>query len=233
MKPLLLLAALELASCFISTQPQSLSLPILAPVACSAQTGCFFLTRPNTTVMVIARFSGNGAITDDRGSKWTRDQCVTFTGDCIFHANYGAFCGPGGSCTAGVTLSFSGDQFQHVLILVYDGTWNLDAGNFGTYANQNSVFPDCVNGQDCPYAWTLPIETEAGALIIAWGDGTPGFVRPGPGFTLEGNASGVFAEDMIAPTTGVYIGSWMPRCTDGTEQCSGHWLAGVAAYKRQ
>jgi hypothetical protein len=226
--------------CFLApvrSRSSFLSLPIRTTVACSAQAGCYFLTPPNTMAVVIARFSSQGTITDSRGDVWTRDQCVTFTGNCSYHTNFGSFCGVGVSCTTGVQLSFSGDQFSDVLILIYDGNWNFDAGNLGTYADQNSVFPDCTNGGDCPYAWTLPIDTEAGALILAWGESCPpnsgGVVRSGPGYTLEGKATCVFAEDMIAPTTGVYIGSWMGRNADGSESGGGHWLAGIAAYKKQ
>lgn len=241
MKRYLLLFALFLCALTRtpSAQSQALSLPRQKPVTCSAngspQTSCYFLMPPNSTAFLFARFSASGQVTGSRGETWTRDQCVTFTGDCEFHANFGNFCSP--SCLAGDTLAFSGDQFTDVIILVYDGTWNFDAGNFGTYANQNSVFPDCTNGGDCPYAWTLPIETEAGALIHSWGESCPpnsgGVIRPGPGFTLEARSTCLFVEDMIAPTTGVYIGSWMGRNADGTESGGGHWLAGVAAYKRQ
>ena len=232
MKPLVLLFIL--ASLLIATRPsvQPLSLPSRTPIFCSSQSGCTLLTPPNSTAILIGRFSANGAISGTLGETWTRDQCVTYTGDCAYHANFGPFCGVGASCVGGTKLTFSGDQFSDILILIYDGTWNFDAGNFGTYANQNSVFPDCTNGGDCPYPWTLPIDTEAGALIIAWGECGGGVVRPGPDFTLEGSGTYVFAEDRIAPATGVYIGSYMLRLPDGNESGGAHWLAGVAAYKR-
>jgi hypothetical protein len=230
---LLAFVALALAIFLTPAKPQVLSLPVVTPVACSAQAGCSFMARPNTTAILIGRITGNGAITGSLKETWTRDQCVTFTADCIFHANFGAFCGVGNSCTGGDKLTFSGNAFSDVLILVYDGGWSFDAGNFGTYANQNSVFPDCKNGGDCPYSWTLPIETEAGALIICWGEAGGQVIRPGPWFTLEGHATYLFAEDLIAPATGTYIGSWMLRNPDGTESGGAHWLAGVAAYKKK
>src|SRR5271157_3170523 len=138
---------------FLALSVQPLSLPSRVPVACSAQAGCYFLTYPNTTVMAIARFGSGGAIKGSLGETWTLDQCVTYTGDCIFHANFSSSLI---GSVAGDKLTFSGNQFSDVLILVYDGAWSFDAGNFGTYAGQNSAFPDCTNGGDCPYAWTLP-----------------------------------------------------------------------------
>jgi hypothetical protein len=228
-----LAATFLVGTCLFVRANSPLSLPSRQPVACSAQTGCFFLTYPNTTVFVVARFGAGGTVKGTLGETWTRDQCGSYTGTCIFHASFSSTlinCQP--SCAAGDKLSFSGDQFSDVLILIYDGLWGFDAGNFGDYDNQNSAFPDCANGGDCPYAWTLPIDTEYGALIISWGEAGGQIIRPGPWYTFEGKGTYVFVEDLIAPATGVYTGTWMLRNPDGSESGGAHWLAGIAAYKR-
>lgn len=232
MKPLILAALALLLAVFLGAQQQSIGLPYRAPIYCSGPAGncAYQLVYPGTTGIIVARQAGAVTITDSMGNVWTRDWCSPFdNGDCVFSTHF--------SVLAYDKITFPPNTGYEVFLLLYNGTWNFDSGQYGTYADQNYPFSDCTNGGDCPYSWTLPVDANAGDLLISWANsnvsGAHFVPHPGLGWSVEGN-SGTFAvEDMLAPTKGVYIGALEWQNPDGSDNGGGHWLMGIAEYKKQ
>lgn len=131
---------------------------------------------------------------------------------------------------------FPSGTFTDLDVLQYDGNWGFVIGQQGSYAAQNSPFPDCTNGGDCPYNWTLPVEVDAGNLLIAysWSNSTgPGLATPGFGYNIEASDGFLVIEDMIAPVGGVpYFGSLGGRMSDGSPSGGSHWVMGISVYAR-
>ena len=230
MRVLVALILIAIAAGSLAWGQQSFSLPKYPAIHCSAlQNNCYFpLVYPGTTGIIVARQAQGVSVTDNHGNTYVQDQCTNYdNGDCAFHVQF--------TVQENVQVSFSGGAYD-VYMLLYDGTWDYVKGQIGDYSTQNYPFSDCTNGQSCPYYWTLPIETDAGNLLISWGNanaaGTQLF-KPGFGYTMEGS-DGVFCvEDMIAPVGGVYFGNLESRLPDGSENGGSHWLMGLAAYKRR
>lgn len=215
---------------------QSISLPSRMPIHCTSSP-CQIVVWPNTTQILVAKESGFGAITDSLGGTWVRDGCTPYdNGECIFHANINA------AYPIGDTLTFPSGGYTDVEVLQYDGTWNFVAFQCGTYAGQcgtlgseNDVFPDCRGVGDCPYDWTLPVEVDAGNLLVAYSfpqASGPGIPKPGLGWSIEANDGFLAIEDMIAPTEGVYIGSLIWKSPDGASDSGSHWLMGIGIYAK-
>lgn len=210
--------------------PQSISQPVAVPTHCTASTECKIIMLPNTTAILIAKESGSGTIIDSLGGAWIRDECTPFdNGECIFHAQLNA------PYPIGDVLTFPAGGYPDVYILQYEGLWNFVVGEYGTYNDQNSVFPDCTNGQNCPYDWTLPVEADAGNLLVAYSfpnSSGPGIPKPGLGYNIEASDGFLAIEDMIAPIEGVYIGSLIWKNSDGSSGGGSHWLMGIGVYAR-
>lgn len=189
------------------------------------------LVAPGTTGIIVARQTGSATLTDSIGDVWSRDQCTAYdSGDCIFSTHFV------NQNNSGVNVTFPAGTGNNVWMLTYNGIWNFDSGQYGTYADQNYPFPnDCTNGGDCPYSWTLPVDAVPGALLIGFANAQssgPGLARAGFGFNIEAS-DGIFAvEDMITPVSGIYIGNLEWRNADGTDAGGSHWLMGVAEYRR-
>lgn len=223
----LLLGVLLIAMTLHATPQQSLSLVSVAPVQCIVGQYCGYPhTLINQTGIAIIRM-GPPSITDSRGNHWTRDFCMTYTADCFYHAYFTETTNPGDQI---FYTPYNGGA--SAVLLMYPGKYDFVGGNVGDYASQNSAFPDCVNNANCPYSWTLPVDTEPGDSEICFAEQNAvghGIPRPGWGFQVEFNnqlpdQAAVAVLDKISP--------------GGVEFCSlewagpSHWLAGLAVYRK-
>lgn len=236
MKRSIFIVFLGFISCLGHSQiQQSISIPIVAPSHCTRANGqlqdsgeCKVIMYPGTTAIIVAKESGSGTITDSLGSIWLRDFCnPQDNGECIFHAQLNA------PYPIGDVFTFPSGGYADVYIFQYQGIWNFLIGQSGSYssgnAGGNTPFPDCPGG-NCPYNWTLPVEADAGNLLIAYSfpqSSGPGIPKPGLGYSIEVNDGFLAIEDMIAPIGGVYIGSltWT--------NLNSHWLMGIGVYAKQ
>lgn len=208
---------------------QSISQPSREPMHCTANP-CKITVLPNTTQILVATQASSGTITDSLGGTWIQDFCTRFdNGICQFHAQFNY------SYPIGDVLTFP-NGFAHIFVLQYAGALTFVIGQQGAYDAQNAPFPDCTNGQDCPYDWTLPVEPDAGNLLIAYSFANstgPGLPTPGFGYNIEASDGFLAIEDMIAPIGGVpYIGSLTWRMPDGTPSGGSHWVMGIGVYAR-
>jgi hypothetical protein len=241
-KRLLLLALWAALAGSTQAQVKQSVLPVLTPVYCPRTANGGFLgttcsypyTIQGTTGIVIARWSLTG-IKDSQGNVWTRDQCTGYTVNCIYHTQ---FVLPNNQ---GDTLIFPPNEGFDAVLLMYANVgntiWTFDQGSTGDYSFSNSFFPGgvCVNGGNCPYWWTPPLEVNAGELLIEWGDSNssgPGILIPGMSFNMEYTNGSFCVADMLAPVPGAYIGSMQGNNSDGTQGGGSHWLLGIAAFQR-
>lgn len=243
MKKLLVLAVATICAVFagpLSAQQQSISIPSRTPTQCSVpgkalgdvSNSCKFLTWPGQTGIIFA-YHAPTAPTDSQGNIWTQDLTVEFDGGSIYHTQFTKFSWP-----AWEYINFAPGEGWNAVIFTYApplGTvWAFDQGNQGTYAQQNAPFNDCTNGQDCPYWWTLPVETDAGELLIELGHSNAtglGLATPAMGFNMEWSDGFFFIADIISPVPGVYSGSFIARSQDGTPGGGSHWTSGIVAFK--
>jgi hypothetical protein len=154
----------------------------------------------------------------------------TFTKDAIYHFTFNSLPYP-----TGVNVQFPPNTGYSVFLLLYEGTWQYRTGARGDYSFSNSVFPDCSNGNDCPYWWTQPIVPDKGDLLIAFGNSNAsgcGAFRPGPGWAIEATACVFFVEDKIATVEAPDIGSMYNSFPDGSDGGGSHWTMELASYRR-
>jgi hypothetical protein len=219
---------------FAQTPTYQLSQPSRQVITCSGTANnCVYPWVINgNTGIIVATGAGSATLVDSLGDVWTRDQCgISDNGNCVFSTHFTV-----PYPIANVKITFPPNSGWEVYLLSYNGNWTFDQGNYGTYATNNSVFSDCTNGNDCPYSWTLPVEVDAGELLISFADSNANglmLAQPGFGFNIEASDGHTAVEDMLAPTAGVYIGSLEWRFTDGSPSGGSHWLMTTAAYQKQ
>lgn len=228
MKRLIFLLLLALPLC---AQQQSLGLPSSIPVHCGTVSSCTYpLVYPSTTGIVVMTQTGTATLADNYGDTWTKDFCTNYdNGNCIFSTHFNV------PYPTSLTVTFPSGPSYHIYMLTYSGTWNFVLGQQGTYNNQNAPFPDCTNGGNCPYNWTLPINADAGDMLIGWSNSNSsgaGLAMPGFGFNIEASDGYLAVEDMIAPIEGAYAGSLTWRNADGSSGGGSHWVMGLAQYRR-
>ncbi len=139
----------------------------------------------------------------------------------------------------GDTISFPANTVSSAVVFMYAGTWDFIKGVQGDYANENAQLGG-INGQSYDGAWTEPVEFVAGDLQIAWTSESQigmALPKPGEGFSVEFNNAlpnqvAFAVEDKITPVDGVYIGSLTWKDATGGDTGGGHWLMGLAGYRR-
>jgi len=219
----------------LASSQQFIGLPASVPTYCStviggpAITTCPFRTLAGHTGIMIGHFNhGGGNIIDSQGNLWTQRVATPFDDDTIYDT-YFTKDGPD-YITVINNQVFPASLGNFIVVFVYDGIWNYVGNAEGDYKNQNAPFSDCANGGNCQYNWTMPVEAEAGDLLIGFSDSnnslSVGVPRPAAGYQIEFN-NGLFAiEDMIVPLEGTYIGSlkW--------EFITSHWVMELVQYRR-
>lgn len=200
----------------------------------SGSSSCFsFGGRGTTGVMVIRGMTSPSpaTLTDSSGQVWTYRFTNRFSGLNLYDTYW-----PTDSQVFGYTVTFpSWTSRSFVMIAMYQGKWNYINSNFGDYAGQNYPFAECVNGQDCAYSWTEPIEADPGDLLIGLAHANssgPGLAKPGFGYQIE-FSDGIFAlEDMITPVEGAYIGALTWKSYNGYDVGGSHWTMALAHYAK-
>lgn len=221
----------------LPTFGQSLSHPATLPVYCHGNvTTCTYpLVSPGNTAVIVATQTSAATLTSWYGLTWTRDFCISFDGDCVFHAPLNVPY----PTSLQVTFPQNPNNFYRIMMFTYKGTWDFVLGRQGNYAagsgGGNTPFPDCAGG-DCPYNWTLPVAADPGDLLIGFSNYNatgPGLASPGMGYTVEASDGFLAVEDMIVPKRGPYIGSLTWLAPDGSENGGSHWLMGLAQFRKQ
>jgi hypothetical protein len=239
------LAFLLWPSLLVAQTVPSAVLPARIPTRCAiagkalgdVPNSCLFETWPGMTQILVGQNIPNGVV-DTEGSTWIKDFCVSFDNDCIYHTIPAQQLYPSDEY-----IKFAPGEGYSAVVMLYAGTWAFDQANCGSYAiagvaacaGQNTPFADCPPGGDCPYWWTLPVEVDAGELLIEWGNSAatgPGVIVPGFGYNLESSDGKFAVADMIAPIAGVYVGSMQANNPDGSQGGGSHWLLGVAAFQQ-
>jgi len=195
-------------------------------------TSCSFYTFAGSTLVAIVH-PGPPTIVDSQGNIWTKRFSFPFTSDAIYDTQI--------TQQNPDTITFANlspypeNQGNFIIVLMYKGLWNYVGSQFGSYAGQNSPFSDCTNGNNCPYDWTMPIEADAGDLLIGFsnpeGSGL-GVPKPGFGYQIEFSNGLVAVEDMIAPIEGPYIGAMTWKDANGSDSGGTHWVMGLVQYRR-
>ena len=228
------------AAVSLRAQQQSVSLPMFNPIVCTPSltgyvTGCSFITHTGTAVVIVLgaydAVTGTSTLTDSQGNAISFDvaSCTPYDdGLCAYHFQMA-------QSNVWETIQCQPHQCFAMTVLMYAGTWDFVTGNSGTYATENAQL-GAQNGGNYDANWTEPIEAQAGDMLIGYSfSNTPccGTPKPGMGFQMESSTGQFAIEDMLAPVSGVYIGTLTWKRADGYDTGGSHWIMGLACYRRR